>query len=334
MSMMRRMLWDGIKLSADLGDGGGGGDAGGLDPAAAAAPEGGIEGGEGDPGQAQPFDYESLAKQFGGPEGLKQAAMSARDIHLRSQYNPQFKETLQRALRGEYGPEAQQKAEQQQGQGQQQQQAPKADRAALQMFHRELQRAKESGDPEALKAVYDDPANAKAKEAYLAHLEQQNNDWYDPDSAWERRLNAPQTQQWLQQQLQQQMQPMQEQFNHDMKQMWYSNPANKQALDTLPENIQQAFMNGFYGAGPNSPYREWVQAVGKAVEHAKQQAQQGVPQPTPNANTARDVTTPPQSQNGRQPARNGSTERPQPSLRDAAKKAAADLVKAKAKDNS
>lgn len=323
------MIDERLFLSADLGDGaaGGGVDAGGAAEGAAVSPDGGTDAAA----ASQPFDYEGFAKEFGGPEGLKQAAMFAKDIHMRSNYNPQFKETLQRALNGEFGPQAQQQAQQQQGQ-QQQPQKPAPDRTAMQMFYKDLQRAQQSGDPEAVKAVFDDPMNAQAKEAYLAHQKARTDEWWDPDSAWEQRLNAPQTQQWMQQQFEQYATPIQQQMNHGLKTLWYSN--NKQALDTLPQDIQQAFIGGFYGAGPDAPFTQWLEAVQRAVADAQKRAQQGVQPPTKNANDVRDVQTPAQPQNGQRPPQNKGGGKPEPSLRDAAKKYAKDLVAAKAKDNS
>lgn len=301
--LMRRVLWDGIKLSADLG-GGGGGDAGAS--AAAPAPAAGADAGTTDAGQAQAFDYDGLAQQFGGPEGLQQAAMFARDIHLRGQYNPQFKQTLERALRGEFGPEAQQQAQDQQrqqggpqqpqqGQGQPWLKYEPATVAQMQSFHRDLQRARESGDEQAVQMVMNDPMNKEAAETYFRHQKEMNGSYWDPRGFHTKMWQDPEMQQLRQQEYEQQMQPVMQQMNHGLKTLWYQ--SNQKAVDGLPENIRQAFMQGFYGAGPDAPFTEWVQAIQKAMQHAQQQAAGG----QPPANVAQNAT--PQQPGQRPPQR-------------------------------
>ena len=281
-------MLDRFFFSADLGDGGGGDTAGGMD--AGAALDAGAGGAE---AEAQPFDYESFASQYGGPEGLQKIAKEHSEISNRYKYDPQFRDTLTKALRGEYGPQAQQQAEQQQAQqggqqGQQRQQLAfkyePQQVASMQTFYRLLEQAKESGDPDAVQRVYNDPQNAKAKEAYLAHIDQTNNAFWDQRGHFQKMIQDPEHQQLFQQQYQQFAQPMQQEMQHGLKEIWYE--ANQQAVDSLPQQVRQALEQGFYG-NLHGSFQEWKKAVRGAIDAAKQfqvaQNATGVAQPSQNA---------------------------------------------------
>lgn len=324
-------------LSADLGDGGaGGGDPGG---GAAVADAGAAPGGEGGGGQpSQPFDYEGFAKQYGGPEGLQRAVQFASDIQNRAHYNPQFKETLDRALRGEFGPAAQQQAQQQQnGQQPQQQGGEKpwlkyepATMAQMQAFHRDLQRAKESGDPESVKAVFDDPMNAQAKEAYLAHQNEMNNAYWNPRDHYSRMWSDPENKQARDQEYQQAIQaalePIQTELWNHQKMSFYQQ--HQKEIDSLPDNIRQAFERGMFG--PYQTGAEWIKAAQGAIQAAKQFQQQ--PQAPVSGNETPETPRQPNSR----PATNGvkREEQPRDASRDAAKKYAEDMRKARQLDKS
>jgi hypothetical protein len=270
-------------FSADLGDGAGG-DAGGAPAAESAA--GGVAGG--DPGggaEATPFDYEGFAKNYGGPEGLQRAVQFASDIQNRAHYNPQFKETLERALRGEFGPQAQADAQRQNAApgGAPQQPAAQgggylqyepATRVQMETFHREMQRAKESGDPQMIQDVFNDPANAQAKEAYLKHQQEMNNSYWNPREHFSKLWQDPEMQQMRQQELQQAIQqavePVQTELAMYQKMNFYER--NQQAIDALPQHIKEAFGRGVFGEFETA--KGWISAAQAAMAEAKKFAAQ------------------------------------------------------------
>lgn len=287
-------LFDRFFLSADVGSEGGGG---GSAAAATAAP-----GGEGEPattvgtaaGGASPFDYEGFAKQYGGPEGLQQMARFANDIQSRAHYNPQFKETLERALKGEYGAAAQQQAQQQQAQQQQQPQSqPRfqyepATLAQMQTFHSLLDQARNSGDPQAVKDVWDNPAHAKAKESYLQHQNAMNDAYWNPRDHQKQMWNDEEMKQMRQQEYQQAIQqavaPLQQAFAMHQKTSFYMQ--NQKAIDSLPQHIKEAFGRGVFG--PIESGNEWIAAAQKAIQEAQRMAQTG--QQPPATQIARNET--------------------------------------------
>jgi len=301
-------MFDRFMFSADLGDGAGGGaDLGGGADAGAALDQGAAG------GEAQPFDYESFAQQHGGPEGLQKIVKEHGEIANRYKYDPQFRSTFEKALRGEYGPQAQQQAQQQQAQqggqqgqpqGQQQQPAFKYEPqtlAQMQTFYRLLEQAKESGDPEAVQRVYNDPQNAKAKEAYLAHQDQMNNAWWDQRGHFQKMIQDPEHQQLFQQQFQQFAEPLQQEMQHGLKEIWYE--ANQQAVDSLPQQVRQALESGFYGELHGS-FQEWKKAVRGAIEDAKKFAVAGNATATQNPKQNADATATERRMNNG-PAKNG-----------------------------
>lgn len=326
-------------LSADLGDGGAGDVGGAVDaePTGAVGADGGAAG-----QQAQPFDYEGFAKQYGGPEGLQRAVQFASDIRNRAHYNPQFKEHLERALRGDFGPQQQQQAQQQQaaqGGQQQPQQAQSqgylkyepATRAQMETFHRLLQQAKDSGDPDAVQRVWDDPVNAQAREAFQKHQNEMNNAWYDQRGHFTKLWNDPEMQQMRQQEYQQMVQeavaPIQKEF-HDYQKMNFYHQHQKD-IDALPQHIRDAFERGVFG--PYETGQEWIKAATLAMAEAKKFAVQ--PQPDAAAAPAEPKEQP---RSGYRSAANGvqRTEQPQESRNGVYKKFADDMRKARQAEKS
>lgn len=331
-------LFDRFFFSADLGDGGGAGGA-------VAAPAGdvgseGVDGGVGEQ-QAAPFDYEALAQRYGGPEGLQEALKRHDDIAGRYHYNPQFKDTLDRALRGEFGPQAQAeaKAQQQGQQGQQGQQPPQQTwlkydptvSVQMQTFHAHLQRAKESGDPQAVQDVWNDPTFAQARDAYQAHQNEMNGSYWDPRGFQTKMFNDPEMQEMRQKEMnaaiEQAMAPLRQELAMHQKTAFYNQ--NKQAIDSLPDHIKEAFKNGVFGPYDSGP--DWIAAATAAMESASKLAAN----PPQKAAAPQAGQQPPQ-QNGYRPATNGVNRMNQPkeAAVSPAKQYAAQMRKDREKDRA
>lgn len=336
-------LFERFFFSADLGDGSGGVDGGaavadaGADAGVDASPEGGQP-------EATPFDYEGFAKPLGGPEGLQRAIQFANDIQNRAHYNPQFREVLEKALRGEYGPAAQQdaQAKTQGGQPQQQQQGQgeawlKYDPGTLsqmQTFHRLLEQAKNSGDPQAVKDVWDDPQNAQAREAFLKHQNEMNSAWWDQRGHFQKLWNDPELQQMRQQEyqqmVQQAVQPLQEELWNYQKMNFYQQ--NQKAIDSLPQHIKDAFGRGVFG--DYSTGTGWIKAAQAAMQEAQRIAGGGQSKPAEGAVAPNE--TEPAPKPAQRPATNGVNRMNQPAEKrdDPYKKFAQDYVKARQKDEA
>ena len=165
---------------------------------------------------------------------------------------------------------------------------------------------------DAIQAVMNDPMNKEAADQYFRHQKEMNGSYWDPRGFQTKMFKDPEMQQLRQQEYEQSLQPHVQQLNHDMKMMWYM--SNQKAVDSLPDNIRQAFEQGFYGATPNSPFREWLPAMSKAIQHAQQQAQTGQPhgQVAQNATSGAPQQRPPQREptNGiKKPEGNGFNEK-------------------------
>lgn len=280
---VREILWRNLHLAPDDGSGGGGslmdgsGEGGGE--------EGVVEGGEGAAAATNP--YADIESRYGGRDGIASRLQQWERLNQGYQSNPQFKQTIERALQGDYGPAAQQKAEQQvaEQQGQQQggQKPPdlswlKYDSnkmASLRGLHDKLL------DPAQRDQVLQDPANKQLVEDYYKHHDFMQRFWWDPQGWADEfdqhpgRVEARQKE--IDARVKEAVGPMQQAFDVYRGEQFYQ--SNRADIDALPQAIQDGITSGGYG--PLDTHEERVAAMQKAIAYHKQLIASGQAPPQP-----------------------------------------------------